>query len=187
MRADAPDLHGSEARRLASAAPACGPGLGGTGCGRRVRRALWGRRHSGAGTGECAPVEQALGGRANRRLSVWTGACGRRLHLPGAPRVREEIRGLAARRTAFEHFKSFRVKSSRYRCGRMRLLLVDDVITRGRTVLAAAARLRQVFPGCELGAFALLRTLRADDTPWRNPDPCQGTVRWLGNDARREP
>lgn len=68
-----------------------------------------------------------------------------------------------------------------------RLVLVDDVVTRGRTLLAAAARLRQAFPGREVRAFALMRTLSRGQALWRNPDPCEGQVRWLGGDARRSP
>lgn len=68
-----------------------------------------------------------------------------------------------------------------------RLLLVDDVITRGRTLLAAAARLREAFPQREIRAFALMRTLGRGESLTRNPDPCQGAVRWLRGDARRNP
>lgn len=68
-----------------------------------------------------------------------------------------------------------------------RLVLVDDVVTRGRTLLAAAARLSEAFPGCEIRAFALMRTLGRGEVLWRNPDPCEGEVRWLGGDARRMP
>jgi hypothetical protein len=68
-----------------------------------------------------------------------------------------------------------------------RLVLIDDVVTRGRTLLAAAARLREAFPGCEIRAFALMRTLGRGESPWRNPDPCEGEVRWLEGDARRIP
>lgn len=68
-----------------------------------------------------------------------------------------------------------------------RLVLVDDVVTRGRTLLAAAARLREAFPGSEIRAFALMRTLGRGEVPWRNPDPCEGEVRWRLGDARRTP
>ncbi len=68
-----------------------------------------------------------------------------------------------------------------------RLVLIDDVVTRGRTLLAAAARLREAFPQCEIRAFALMRTLGRGQLPWRNPDPCEGQVRWLRGDARRIP
>jgi hypothetical protein len=73
-------------------------------------------------------------------------------------------------------------------CGtRLRLTLIDDVITRGRTLLAAAGRLREAFPSAEIRAFALLRTLGPDETLSRVLDPCEGEVRWVSGDARRSP
>jgi hypothetical protein len=70
---------------------------------------------------------------------------------------------------------------------RLRLTLVDDVITRGRTLLAAAERLREAFPGAQIRAFALLRTLGRDEALDRLLDPCEGEVRWVRGDARRVP
>lgn len=69
----------------------------------------------------------------------------------------------------------------------LRLTLVDDVITRGRTALAAAGRLHGAFPGAEIRAFALLRTLGPNETLRQVLDPCEGEVRWLSGDARRMP
>jgi hypothetical protein len=70
---------------------------------------------------------------------------------------------------------------------RPRLTLVDDVITRGRTLLAAAGRLREAFPDAEIHAFALLRTLGRGEPLERLLDPCEGEVRWISGDARRIP
>jgi hypothetical protein len=70
---------------------------------------------------------------------------------------------------------------------RLQLTLVDDVITRGRTVLAAAMRLRELFPAAEIRAFAVLRTLGRNEPLSRLPDPCAGEVRWISGDARRVP
>lgn len=69
----------------------------------------------------------------------------------------------------------------------MRLTLVDDVITRGRTLLAAAGMLHEAFPGAEIRAFALVRTLGRGETLHRVLDPCEGEVRWAWGDARRIP
>jgi hypothetical protein len=69
----------------------------------------------------------------------------------------------------------------------LRLTLVDDVITRGRTLLAAAGRLRAEFPGAEIRAFALLRTLARGERLCNVLDPCEGEVRWVWSDARRVP
>jgi len=105
------------------------------------------------------------------------------------------------RPTVLEHYASFAVE--RAFCGRapaaqtrlvsepamagVQLTLVDDVITRGRTLLAAAATLREAFPGAEVRAFAVLRTLGRDETLRQVLEPCEGEVRWVCGDARRCP
>jgi hypothetical protein len=68
-----------------------------------------------------------------------------------------------------------------------RLLLVDDVITRGRTLLAAAARLRSACPHADVRAFALVRTTGYLTRLDRLRAPCTGVVYWAAGDARREP
>jgi hypothetical protein len=64
---------------------------------------------------------------------------------------------------------------------------VDDVITKGRTLLAAAARINEALPGAQVRAFALLRTLGMISDLHRLLEPCRGQVRWMGGDARRIP
>jgi predicted amidophosphoribosyltransferase len=68
-----------------------------------------------------------------------------------------------------------------------RFLLIDDVITKGRTLLAAAARLRSVSAHVDIGAFALIRTAGFADHIEHTAEPCHGVIRWAGGDARREP
>lgn len=145
-------------------------------------------------------------GSASTAAKPWVGErlawCLRELGLAAAvwPVLRRQY---AVRKSAFasagerpsvlEHYASFAVERSRL--GRMpslvrerlRLTLVDDVITRGRTVLAAADRLRETFPSAEIRAFALLRTLGRDEPLERMLDPCEGEVRRVSGDARRVP
>jgi hypothetical protein len=46
-----------------------------------------------------------------------------------------------------------------------RITLVDDVITKGSTLLAGASRLAEAFPDATIQAFALVRTLNPADSP----------------------
>jgi hypothetical protein len=67
------------------------------------------------------------------------------------------------------------------------IVLIDDVITKGRTLLAAAARMQVVFPHADVRAFALIRTVGFRQRVDCLIEPCDGVVRWAGGDARREP
>jgi adenine/guanine phosphoribosyltransferase-like PRPP-binding protein len=67
------------------------------------------------------------------------------------------------------------------------VVLIDDVVTKGRTLLAAAARVQEAFPGTEIRAFALIRTMGLTHTLERLLDPCIGEIRWRRGDAVRTP
>jgi orotate phosphoribosyltransferase len=71
--------------------------------------------------------------------------------------------------------------------GPRRIVLVDDVVTKGRTLLAAAARMRDAFPDVDIRAFALVRTMGLVSGVARLLDPCVGEIRWEGGDAYRTP
>lgn len=67
-----------------------------------------------------------------------------------------------------------------------RLAIVDDVVTKGRMLLAIATVLEQRFPNAQLGAFALIRTMGLQPDVARVVEPCVGYIRrnyW--NDADR--
>jgi phosphoribosylpyrophosphate synthetase len=66
-------------------------------------------------------------------------------------------------------------------------MLIDDVVTRGRTLLAAATRLQEAFPAVEIRAFALLRTMGLVPNVRQLLDPCIGEIRWKAGDAHRRP
>jgi phosphoribosylpyrophosphate synthetase len=79
---------------------------------------------------------------------------------------------------------------------REELCLVDDVVTKGATLLAAATRLREAYPNAKIVAFALVRKIVAfalvrtmgfvEDIE-RIVEPCIGTITRSGDEAVREP
>lgn len=111
---------------------------------------------------------------------VWPGIA-RRLAVP-----RSATALLGKRPTVRQHYQSFAVVATRGPSP-YRIVLIDDVITKGRTLLAAAARLRRAFPHADIRAFALVRTLGFLGGVDRLLAPCEGFVYWAGGDARREP
>jgi hypothetical protein len=66
-------------------------------------------------------------------------------------------------------------------------VLIDDTITRGRTLLAAAAVLYHAVPGASIGACALMRA--ETDSPYITAltDPLVGHIHYSGGDALRSP
>jgi hypothetical protein len=66
-------------------------------------------------------------------------------------------------------------------------VLVDDFITLGRTLLAAAAVLHNTLPSAHVRGFAFVRTegLRPDIRALT--DPIVGVIRYSGGDAFRSP
>lgn len=89
------------------------------------------------------------------------------------------------RPTVVEHYDSLVVDGAGD-CPRS-MVLIDDVVTKGRTLLAAASRLHEACPGARIGCFALLRTLGFAGEMSRLLDPCVGEIRWRRGDAHRWP
>jgi hypothetical protein len=111
--------------------------------------------------------------------SVWRGVTRRFAVRKSATAINAE------RPTVQHHYESFSV--ARSHIAPERIVLVDDVITKGRTILAAAARLHDSFPNADIRAFALVRTMGFLPDVVHLTEPCQGFVRWAGGDARRDP
>lgn len=67
------------------------------------------------------------------------------------------------------------------------ILLVDDVITRGATLLGAANKLAEAFPKANIRAFAAMRTISSSEDFADTYDPCLGIIELRGEDAFRRP
>jgi hypothetical protein len=90
------------------------------------------------------------------------------------------------RPTVSRHYESFCIdRLPPYRPAGV--VLVDDVITKGRTLLAAAARVRETLPETQVRAFALVRTMGWIARMDHLLDPCTGEIKWQAGDARRNP
>lgn len=68
-----------------------------------------------------------------------------------------------------------------------RILLVDDFVTKGTTLLAAACALHETLPSTPIAAFAVFRTLGLQPEIERLMDPCVGRIWIEGETVRREP
>jgi hypothetical protein len=68
-----------------------------------------------------------------------------------------------------------------------RIVLIDDVVTKGRTLLAAASRVREAFPCAQIQAFALVRTMGLNSRIHQLLEPCKGEICWRCGDAHRWP
>jgi len=88
------------------------------------------------------------------------------------------------RPTASRHFESFRCMAQ-IGVGEC-ITVVDDVITRGATMLAAVAALQSVYPGASVRGFALIRTM-SDVALQSVTEPVEGSVVLRGDETIRRP
>jgi hypothetical protein len=130
------------------------------------------------GTWVAAELAQAL---VHQGLGVMTWPGLRRIFA--VPKSATSAHG--ARPSVASHYDSFRMEPPGLHPARV--VLIDDVVTKGRTLLAAASRVREAIPDAEIRAFALLRTLGRVTRVRRLLDPCRGEIRWVGGDAQRDP
>ena len=120
-----------------------------------------------------ALVQQGLG------AMTWRGL--RRIHA-----VRKSATcAPGARPSVTSHYDSFRMEPPE--SPPASVVLIDDVVTKGRTILAAASRVREAIPDAEIRAFALLRTLGRVADVHNLLQPCKGEIRWVRGDALRDP
>jgi hypothetical protein len=120
-----------------------------------------------------ALLEEGLG------RGIWRGlhrVCAVRKSATAAP---------GSRPTVGNHYDSFAIERATELP--QHVVLIDDVVTKGRTLLAAAARVQEAFPKAEIRAFALLRTMGLVPGVEQLLDPCIGEILWRGGDAYRTP
>jgi hypothetical protein len=138
------------------------------GCGPSMTGSLWAAEHLAV-----ALLNEGLGGAA------W----------PGLRRVRAVRKSATAapgeRPTVSLHYESFLIDHPAV--PPERIVLIDDVVTKGRTLLAAATRLHEAFPRAQIRAFALVRTMGLIPGVEQLLDPCKGEIRWRSGDAYRRP
>jgi hypothetical protein len=102
-----------------------------------------------------------------------------------APVRKSATAATGSRPTVGEHYASFAVTTAAAPVHQ--IVLVDDVVTKGRTLLAAAARMQEAFPLAEIRAFALVRTMGLIPGVAHLVDPCVGEITWRCGDAYRVP
>ncbi len=83
------------------------------------------------------------------------------------------------RPSALEHFESMSVR--RLSFPHDDVVVVDDVVTRGATLLAAISRLKETLPGARVRGFAIVRTLTDPAEFTQMFDPCAGRIALRNN------
>jgi hypothetical protein len=138
------------------------------GCAPSMRGGVWAAKHLAV-----ALVNEGLG------VAAWSGL--RRVRA-----VRKSATAAPGERpTVNLHYESFLIEEPATPLER--IVLIDDVITKGRTLLAAASRIHDAFPGAQIRAFALVRTMGLTPGVEQLLDPCKGEIRWRSGDAYRCP
>lgn len=90
----------------------------------------------------------------------------------------------ADRPTLRQHFDSMRAEI--LQPAPTHIVLIDDVVTRGTTLLAAASRIAEAYPDAEVRAFASVRTMSQQEIT-DTKDPCVGSIEPRGKWSSRDP
>ena len=80
----------------------------------------------------------------------------------------------AQRPSPRDHYNSMAVEATDFSF--QKILLVDDIVTRGHTFMGAAWRLKKAFPDAEIKAFAAMRTVSNEAQFKDYFDPVRGII-----------
>ena len=86
---------------------------------------------------------------------------------------------------AIDHYNTIRVKTTVQRP--TKIVLIDDVVTRGATLLGCASLLKEAFPGASIFGFAIVRTMSEEGSFKQIMDPCIGTIELRNSNTFRNP
>ena len=86
---------------------------------------------------------------------------------------------------AAAHFDSLEVEKILFEPAE--ILLIDDVVTRGATLLGAANKLLEAYPNTHIRAFAVVRTISSPEDFVNIYDPRIGTITLRGEGTHRVP
>jgi adenine/guanine phosphoribosyltransferase-like PRPP-binding protein len=90
------------------------------------------------------------------------------------------------RPTAQTHFESMEAENALARP--TRVAIVDDVVTKGATLLAVASHVKNLFPEAGVCVFAMLRTMGLQPEIEKILDPCVGRIHLTAwGEADRQP
>ena len=89
------------------------------------------------------------------------------------------------RPTAKDHYES--MATQKHMKELEDIVLIDDVITRGATLIGAANRLAESYPKARIRAFAMIRTISSAAEFISIQNPVRGTIRLVGDQTRRVP
>lgn len=90
------------------------------------------------------------------------------------PLIKSSTSKAIDRPMVIDHYNSIQVKSFVQRPQKM--VLIDDVVTRGATLIGCASRLKEKFPGVPIFAFAVMRTITEAGEFKNYQSPCIGKI-----------
>lgn len=89
------------------------------------------------------------------------------------------------RSSAQRHYETLR--TSRLLFAQERVVIIDDVITSGATMVGAASVLAEAYPSTQIMGFAMIRTISNAAEFVKLIDPCVGTITRRGDSTHRDP